>query len=78
MIKDALNEDNFGGVCTRDDDVSHDGNTNMFFDVERTGVERPPVTESVELLPRKDTGEAMAHWKRDKLNNNTSDEDRRI
>lgn len=59
-IEDAGGEDDLSRVCTSNADVSHDGDTNVLLDGKRARVERPLVTESVELLPGKNTGKSMA------------------
>ena len=60
VVEDALRGDDIGRICTTDNDIGHNGDQDMFFDVERTRVQRPGVTQGLETGGRKDAFEGFA------------------
>ena len=50
----------------------------MLLDGEGTRIERPSVTERVELLPWEDAGKAVAEGEGNELGGNASNKDRRV
>ena len=75
---DTLGCNNIGRVRTAGDDVGHDSDEGMLFDIERAWVERPSISECSELRCWQDTLEKLAQWKRSQLGNKHGDVDRRI
>lgn len=77
-VEHFLGRDNVGGVGTTDDDVGHDSDDDVLFDVERAWVERPNVAESAEASGREDFREGLTQRQGRQLSSNASDDDRRV
>lgn len=60
------------------DDVSHDGDHSVFFNVEGARIKRPRESESGEACRGEEIFEEFADRKRNKLDNKTRNENRRI
>lgn len=72
---ELLGGDDFGSICTIDDNRAHDGNQNMLLDVEGAGVERNTVTQDPKLLRRKHLGKCLSKRERSQLDDDSSDQD---
>lgn len=74
-VEDFLGGDDVGCVGATDNDVGHDCDDDVFFDVERAWVKRPNVAESAEAGSREDSREGLTQRQRCQLSSNASDDD---
>lgn len=73
-----LRRDDVCRIHAARDDVSHDGDHSVFFNVEGTRIKRPGESESSEACRGEEIFEEFAERKRNKLDNKTRNENRRI
>ncbi|ELU43334.1 hypothetical protein AG1IA_02635 [Rhizoctonia solani AG-1 IA] len=69
LIKQALGSNDVCCICTAGDDVGHDGDESVFFDVEWTGIEGPCVSECGDMSSRECFLEQFTSRKSDELSN---------
>lgn len=78
LIERLLGSDDVGCVCSTSNDVGHDGDQGMLFNVEWAGVEGPGVAKCREMCSGEGLFEELAGGEGDQLGDEGSDLDRWI
>lgn len=73
VVEEALGSRNLGSVSTLDGYVAHDGDQDVFLDVERTRVQAEGLAEDLEPIRRKDERQSFAQGKGNELSNDAGD-----
>ena len=73
MIEEALRSHDVGSVRAPYHDIGHDGDNDVFLDIERSGIQRPDVAKGVEASGRKNVSESFSQRQSSQLCDDTSD-----
>ena len=80
VIEDPLRCDDIRAICSAagDEDVGHDGNADMFLDIERAWIQRPDAAEQTEACRWKYSLESLSERERNNLHDDAREIDRRV
>jgi len=72
-VEHLLSSENVGSVGADDSDVAHDGDADVFFDVEWTWVQAHGVTTDGDIPCGEQIFKGLSDWERDQLDDNAGD-----